>query len=223
MSEQGVNPLLGHADAPRGGDAGGDGGGRGRRRAARPRPDRERAAASGSPSCSGTRQALFLPSGSMCNQIAIRLHIAPAAATRSTCTATRTRSTPRPAAPRRSRGAMLWPLDGEAGMFSGATLEAALRDPDDRHAAALAPGLRRADDEHGRRPRLAAGRDRGGARGRRAARAAHPPRRRPAAQRDGRLGRDAGGFRRRLRHRLDRLQQGPRRARSAPAWRARPS
>ena len=51
----------------------------------------------------GHEAALFLPSGTMCNLIALRLHVA-APAKRSTCTNGRTRSSPRRAARRRWRG-----------------------------------------------------------------------------------------------------------------------
>jgi threonine aldolase len=80
----------------------------------------------------GQEAALFLPSGTMCNQIALRLHTRPlgdevylhrgshpviAEAGGAAALA----------------GAQLFELDGEAGMFDAATLEAALRDPSDRH------------------------------------------------------------------------------------------
>ena len=42
-------------------------------------PDDTPRSRSGWPSCSGTRRRLFLPSGTMCNQIAFRLHAARAA------------------------------------------------------------------------------------------------------------------------------------------------
>ncbi len=80
----------------------------------------------------GQEAALFLPSGTMCNQIAIRLHARPlgdevylhrdshpviAEAGGAAALA----------------GAQLFELDGEGGMFSAGTLAAALRDPADRH------------------------------------------------------------------------------------------
>ena len=81
----------------------------------------------------GQEAALFLPSGSMCNQIAIRLHTRPLG-DEVYRTAPRTRWSPRPAAPATLAGAQLArPLEGEGGMFGAAALEAALRDPDDRH------------------------------------------------------------------------------------------
>jgi threonine aldolase len=80
----------------------------------------------------GHEAALFLPSGTMCNQIALRLHTRPlgdevylhrgshpviAEAGGAAALA----------------GAQLLELGGEGGMFDAASLEAALRDPSDRH------------------------------------------------------------------------------------------
>ncbi|MBS1878648.1 MAG: threonine aldolase family protein [Actinobacteria bacterium] len=80
----------------------------------------------------GQEAALFLPSGTMCNQIALRLHTRPlgdevylhrgshpviAEAGGAAALA----------------GAQLCGLDGAGGMFDAASLEAALRDPGDRH------------------------------------------------------------------------------------------
>jgi threonine aldolase len=80
----------------------------------------------------GQEAALFLPSGTMCNQIAIRLHVRPlgdevylhrdshpviAEAGGAAALA----------------GAQLLQLDGEGGTFTAAALAAALRDPADRH------------------------------------------------------------------------------------------
>jgi threonine aldolase len=80
----------------------------------------------------GHEAALFLPSGTMCNLIALRLHVGgageeaylhkwshPVVAEAGNAAAL--------------AGAMTWPLDGEGGMFTAADLEAALRDPSDRH------------------------------------------------------------------------------------------
>jgi threonine aldolase len=80
----------------------------------------------------GHEAALFLPSGTMCNLIALRLHVGgageevylhkwahPIVAEAGGAAAL--------------AGAMVAPLDGEGGMFSAADLEAALRDPSDRH------------------------------------------------------------------------------------------
>jgi len=81
----------------------------------------------------GHEAGLFLPTGTMCNQIAFRLHTGlggdevyahrwahPMDAEAGGAAAL--------------SGAMLWPLEGEAGMFTAAELRAALRDPADRHA-----------------------------------------------------------------------------------------
>lgn len=80
----------------------------------------------------GQEAALFMPSGTMCNQIAIRLHARPlgdevylhrgshpviAEAGGAAALA----------------GAQLFELDGEGGMFTAAALEESLRDPSDRH------------------------------------------------------------------------------------------
>jgi threonine aldolase len=80
----------------------------------------------------GKEAALFLPSGSMCNQIAIRLHVRPLG------DELYTHRTSHPIVAEAGgaaaiAGAMIHPLDGAGGMFSGAYLEASLRDPSDRH------------------------------------------------------------------------------------------
>ena len=51
--------------------------GRGRRRRLRRGPDRRAGSRSGWPSCSATRPALFTPTGSMANQLGLRLLVAP--------------------------------------------------------------------------------------------------------------------------------------------------
>lgn len=81
----------------------------------------------------GHEAALFLPSGTMCNQIAFRLHTRPAGEEVYVHRLAHPVDAEAAGAAVLA-GAMLWPLDGEAGMFSGAELEAALRDPADRHA-----------------------------------------------------------------------------------------
>ncbi len=80
----------------------------------------------------GTEAALFLPSGSMCNQIGIRVHIRPGG---DELYAHRT-SHPLVAEAGGSAtlaGALAHPLEGEGGMFTGADLEAAMPDPTDLH------------------------------------------------------------------------------------------
>jgi len=80
----------------------------------------------------GHEAALFLPSGTMCNAIAIRLHIRPLG------DEMYLHPTAHPVdaeagGPAAMSGALIHHLHGEGGMFDGATLEAALRDPNDRH------------------------------------------------------------------------------------------
>jgi threonine aldolase len=80
----------------------------------------------------GKEAALFLPSGSMCNQIGIRIHIRPGG---DELYAHRT-SHPLVAEAGGSAtlsGALAHPLEGDGGIFTGADLEAALPDPDDLH------------------------------------------------------------------------------------------
>ncbi|MFN8216624.1 MAG: GntG family PLP-dependent aldolase [Solirubrobacterales bacterium] len=80
----------------------------------------------------GHEAGLFLPSGTMCNAIAIRLHIRPLG------DEMYLHPTAHPVeaeagGPAALAGAMISYLEGEGGMFDGATLRAALRDPSDRH------------------------------------------------------------------------------------------
>jgi threonine aldolase len=80
----------------------------------------------------GHEAALFLPSGSMCNQIAVRLHIRPGG------DELYTHRSSHPIVAEAGglaalSGALAHPLDGEGGIFTGAALEAAMRDPGDRH------------------------------------------------------------------------------------------
>lgn len=80
----------------------------------------------------GKEAAVFLPSGSMCNQIAIRLHIRPLGDEM---------YLHRLAHPINAEaggaavigGAMVMPLEGEGGMFDGAALRARMRDASDTH------------------------------------------------------------------------------------------
>jgi threonine aldolase len=81
----------------------------------------------------GHEAGLFLPTGTMCNQIAFRLHTGPAGHEIYAHRWAHPMDAEAAGAAALS-GAMMWPLDGEAGMFTGAELEAALRDPADRHA-----------------------------------------------------------------------------------------
>jgi threonine aldolase len=80
----------------------------------------------------GHEAGLFLPSGTMCNQIAIRLHIRPLG------DELYTHRSAHPIVAEAGgtaaiAGAMICGLEGEGGIFSAAGLEAALRDPGDRH------------------------------------------------------------------------------------------
>jgi threonine aldolase len=80
----------------------------------------------------GKEAGLFLPSGSMCNQIGIRLHIRPSG---DEFYAHRT-SHPLVAEAGGSAtlsGALAHPLEGDGGIFTGVDLEAAMPDPDDLH------------------------------------------------------------------------------------------
>ena len=80
----------------------------------------------------GKEAALFLPSGSMCNQIAVRLHIRPLGDEMYLHRLAHPITAEAGGAAAIS-GAMVMPLEGEGGMFSGATLRAHMRDPQDRH------------------------------------------------------------------------------------------
>jgi threonine aldolase len=80
----------------------------------------------------GFEAAVFLPSGTMCNAIAFRLHIGPGGDE----AYLHRRSHPIVAeagGPAALSGAVLCPLDGERGMFTADTLRAALRPAGDRY------------------------------------------------------------------------------------------
>ena len=79
----------------------------------------------------GKEDALFLPSGTMCNQIAFRVHCRPGDEILMDETAhTRHYETGGPAA---LSGACMYPIQGKRGIFSPAQMEAALR-PQSNHA-----------------------------------------------------------------------------------------
>ncbi len=80
----------------------------------------------------GKEAALFLPSGSMCNQIAVRLHIRPLGDEMYLHRLAHPITAEAGGAATLS-GAMVMPLDGAGGMFDGAALRARMRDPADRH------------------------------------------------------------------------------------------
>jgi threonine aldolase len=80
----------------------------------------------------GMEEALFLPSGSMCNQIAVRLHIRPLGDEMYLHRLAHPITAEAGGAATIS-GAMIMPLDGDGGMFSGEALRAQMRDPADSH------------------------------------------------------------------------------------------
>jgi threonine aldolase len=81
----------------------------------------------------GHEAALFLPSGTMCNQIGIRLHVRPGEAVILHRTAHPIVA--EAGGPAAHAGAMVVALDGDGGMFDAADVEAALSRPGDRYAA----------------------------------------------------------------------------------------
>ena len=154
----------------------------------------------------GHESALFLPSGTMCNAIALMLHV------RAGDEVLLHREA-HPIAfesggPAALSGAMIGALDGEGGMFSPEALVAAVWDPTNRYhprsrlvsveqttnsgEGGCGPWSRCARCWPARpRPR-------------------HPPRRREADERGGRLRRERARLGVRIRHRVGRLHQGPR-------------
>ncbi|MBS1886710.1 MAG: aminotransferase class I/II-fold pyridoxal phosphate-dependent enzyme [Actinobacteria bacterium] len=80
----------------------------------------------------GQEAALFAPSGSMCNQIAIRLHIRPLGDEMYAHRLAHTVNAEAGGAATIA-GAMVMALEGEGGMFDGAALRARMRDPLDTH------------------------------------------------------------------------------------------
>jgi threonine aldolase len=81
----------------------------------------------------GHEAAVFLPSGTMCNEIALRVHVRPGG------DAILLDRTAHPliaeaGGPAQLSGAVLLPLDGEGGIFTGAQLEEAVSPPGDRYA-----------------------------------------------------------------------------------------
>ena len=81
----------------------------------------------------GHEAALFLPSGTMCNQIGVRLHVRPGEAV--LLHRTSHPIVAEAGGPAAHAGAMISPLDGDGGMFAAADVEAALSQPGDRYAA----------------------------------------------------------------------------------------
>jgi threonine aldolase len=80
----------------------------------------------------GKEAAVFLPSGSMCNQIAVRLHIRPLGDEMYLHRLAHPITAEAGGAATIS-GAMIMPLEGDGGMFDGGTLRARMRDPRDSH------------------------------------------------------------------------------------------
>lgn len=81
----------------------------------------------------GHEAALFLPSGTMCNAIGLRLHVRPGG---DQVILDRT-SHPvmyEAGSPAAISGAMLHPLDGDGGIFSAEQVEEVLRHPEDRYS-----------------------------------------------------------------------------------------
>lgn len=81
----------------------------------------------------GHEAGLFLPTGTMCNEIAYRLHIGPGG------DEVILDKTAHPlqfeaGGPAAMSGAVMSPLDGDAGIFTAKQLEAAIRPPGDRYA-----------------------------------------------------------------------------------------
>jgi threonine aldolase len=80
----------------------------------------------------GFEAAVFLPSGTMCNEIAFRLHVRPGG-DEAYLHRTSHPIVAEAGGPAALSGAVLCPLDGERGMFTAGELEAALRPPGDRY------------------------------------------------------------------------------------------
>jgi threonine aldolase len=81
----------------------------------------------------GTEDALFLPSGTMANQIAIRVHCRPGEEVIADKTAHIINS--EGGGPAANAGVMIRSLDGAKGIFTGEQLQAVLRDQNYRYAA----------------------------------------------------------------------------------------
>jgi threonine aldolase len=80
----------------------------------------------------GKEAAVFLPSGSMCNQIAVRLHIRPLGDEMYLHRLAHPVNAESGGAAAIS-GAMVMPMEGEGGKFTADALRAHMRDPADRH------------------------------------------------------------------------------------------
>jgi threonine aldolase len=81
----------------------------------------------------GQEAALFLPTGTMCNQIALRLHIRPGG-DEIILDGTAHPVNFEAGGPAQVAGAMLRTLDGDGGIFTAEQLESAIRAPGDRYS-----------------------------------------------------------------------------------------
>src|SRR4029077_8051637 len=81
----------------------------------------------------GFEAAVFLPSGTMCNEIALRLHIRPGG-DEVILDRTAHPVVAEAGGPAQLAGAMLRQLDGDGGIFTAAQLEEVLHPPGDRYA-----------------------------------------------------------------------------------------
>ena len=82
----------------------------------------------------GHEAAVFLPSGTMCNEIALRLHVRPGG-DEVILDRTAHPIVAEAGGPAALAGAMLRQLDGEGGIFTAEQVQAALQRPGDRYAA----------------------------------------------------------------------------------------
>jgi threonine aldolase len=80
----------------------------------------------------GKEDAVFLPSGTMCNQIAIRVHCRPGEEI--ICDRSAHIITSEGGGPGANSGVVFHPLDGPRGTFTGAMVDAAVKDPANRYA-----------------------------------------------------------------------------------------
>ena len=107
----------------------------------------------------GHEAGLFLPSGTMCNGIGFRLHVR-AGGDEVLLHRWSHPIVAEAGGPAELAGAMVNRLDGDGGMFTAEQVEEALWPRRPLHAA-LAARVGRADDQHGRRPGVAARADPG--------------------------------------------------------------
>jgi threonine aldolase len=81
----------------------------------------------------GHEAAVFLPSGTMCNEIALRIHIRPGG-DELICESSSHPVIAEAGGPAQLAGAMVRTIDGDGGVFTGADVERALRTRRDRYA-----------------------------------------------------------------------------------------